>query len=189
MKKTKRPNRRRGKKAALLIGGVSILGGLFLSYGGISNHRIAVLNAQCPQKGDVGWNYIRNNCDFKRTISDYCICATTNENDLIQEIDPTIIPDAKLRKFVVCDHTPGNGIQPSAKWYPIAATPPPTWVCETIIQKAIFRKSARNIKSRLYNKLKQKCCAECIECFIYPDEWGQCPYCLLDDSCSNHCLE
>jgi hypothetical protein len=180
------------KKTSITIGVVAVIG---IAVGGLQSvdsqgvppiYRLAFFDQQCPAKGENGFNYLKNNCIFTKTLhNEYCACATGQQEPLISEMDPTTLPDIKLRKFAICRDGDGRF---RVGWWAVQATPPPTWTCEVIVQKTLFWRSMGNVEYRLYKKLKEKCCVECDECFVFPDKWGMCPYCLLDDNCKDYCL-
>lgn len=166
-----------------------------LAYG---RWRIAIANQSCPEPPNLGeqpspaYNYLTNHCKHWQTHGNWCACATKDEDLLIGEVDESDLPNQIFRKMVVCEHGISGHPEQLVReviYAKLTDNVPPGWRCIVVANRIIWQLSYRPVRSKLLEKLQEKCCSACPEsCWVTEGEWGQCPYCLLDNDCDRYCL-
>jgi hypothetical protein len=162
--------------------------------GGLGNlemgeYRPAVADQPCPSEGQPGYDYMRAQCAYTRTVKNHCVCVTSNDETLTGEVPDFVstLPDSYFRRVAVCETDTGER---GVYYAELGVSVPPGWTCQVILAKALWRATYRPAKSRLLNALRSACCADCTgECFVNQNSWGLCPYCLLDANCVDYCPE
>jgi len=156
------------------------------------NWRVAVADQACPSPPEPGtqpspaYRYLTEHCATWLTHGNWCACATSDEEQLVGEVDEATIPDNVFRRVAVCEH--GDPPVREVVYAKLTDEVPPGWRCVLVANRILWKLSYRPVRSKLLEKLQEKCCSACpASCWVSEGAWGQCPYCLLDDNCDSFC--
>ncbi len=123
-------------------------------------------------------------CDGVMLHDDKLLCFTRIQRNRRDEI--TSNPEnKKFRKVLKCARSERE--QNEVLDEPVTS---PVGDKIVLLEDVLVNISTNNIETELDRAVAGKCCSKCKDsCWVTPGSWGQCPYCLCDNSCNKYCAD
>jgi hypothetical protein len=128
------------------------------------------------------YDFLDFKCDSVMSHDDKLLCFTRMQRNHRDEITSNPV-NKKVRKVLKCarlEHEQNEVLDE-----PVTS---PVKDRIVLLEDVLVNISTNSVETELDRAVAAKCCSKCKDsCWVTPGNWGQCPYCLCDNSCDKYC--